>query len=157
MELVGDLIHKFGREAAERIVEEHYRRNQNNIESSLDEHKRDFNTAWEGMRKKLVGSLSPEEQRAFNALASEHQREAFLIARAFAGAAEYNGKSDFEISRASLADRLSVTLPGAGDVIRKLCELKVIAQTQPYVRHKKSARFRWLLARVGLDAMPQFS
>ena len=79
--------------------------------------------------------------------AYEHQREGFLIVRAFAGAAEYNGEKDFAISRASLADRLSITPPGAADVIRKLCELKVIALTQPYIRHKKPARFCWLLAR----------
>lgn len=147
MQLIGDLIHKFGREAAERIAEELYRRNQANIRSSLDEHRSEFATAWEGMRKKVVDSLSPIEQQAFNALASEHQREAFLIIRAFAGAAEHEGKSDFAVSQASLADRLSVTPPGAGDIIRKLCKLNVIALTQGYIRHKQSARLRWLLAR----------
>ena len=91
MQLVGDLSHKFGREAAERIAKEHYRRNQQNIRSSLDEHLREFATAWEGMRKKLVDSFTPTEQQAFNALGSEHQREGFLIVRAFAGAAAHNG------------------------------------------------------------------
>ena len=152
MELVGDLIHKFGREAAERIAEEHYRRNQQNVSSSLDEHLREFATAWDGMRKKLVDSLSSEEQQAFNALGSEHQREGFLIVRAFAGVAAHKGEKDFAISRASLADRLSITPPGAADVIRKLCELKVIAQTQPCARHKQSARFCWSLpGRMGLS------
>src|SRR4029453_12434327 len=146
MELIGDLIHKFGREAAERIIEEHYRRNQENIRSALDEHRREFATAWEGMRKKLVNSLSSAEQQDCMALASEHQREGFLIVHAFAGAAGHDGKSDFAISRASLADRLSVTPPGAGDVIRKLWELEIIAQTQCYVRHKAPGRFRWLLS-----------
>jgi hypothetical protein len=144
MQLVGDLIHKFGREAAERIVEEHYHRNQQNIRSPLDQHLREFATAWDGMRKKLVESFSPAEQQAFHALGSEHQREGFLIVRAFAGAAAYNGEKDFAISRASLADRLSITPPGAADVIRKLCELEVIAQTQSYVRHKRPTRFCWL-------------
>jgi hypothetical protein len=145
MHLIGDLIHMFGHETAERIVEEHYRRNQQSIRSPLDEHLREFATAWNGMRKKLVESFSLEEQRAFHALGSEHQREGFLIVRAFAGAAAHNGEKDFAISRASLADRLSITPPGAADVIRKLCELKVITQTQPYVRHKKPARFCSLL------------
>jgi hypothetical protein len=145
MQMIGDLAHKFGREAAERIVEEHYRRNQGNVRSSLEEHRREFATAWDGMRKKLVDSLSPEEQQAFNALSSEHQREGFLIVRAFAGTATHNGEKDFAIARASLADRLSITPPGATDVIQKLCESNVIAQTQPSVRHKKAARFCWLL------------
>jgi len=145
MQLIGDLIHKFEREAAQQIVEEHYRRNQENIRSALDEHRREFATAWEGMRKKLVDSLSPAEQQAFDALASEHQREGFLIVRAFAGAAKHKHENDFPIAQASLADRLSITQPGAGDVIRKLCEVKVITQTQGYIRHKKSAQFCWLL------------
>ena len=145
MQMIGDLAYKYGREAAERIVEEHYRRNQGNVRSSLEEHRREFATAWDGMRKKLVDSLSPEEQQKFNALSSEHQREGFLIVRAFAKTATHNGEKDFAIARASLADRLSITPPGATDVIRKLCKLKVIAQTQPSVRHKKPARFCWLL------------
>jgi TOTE conflict system, Archaeo-Eukaryotic Primase domain len=131
MELLGDLIHKFGREAAERIITEHYRRYEKNIRSSIGEHIRAFGTAWDLMRQKVVGSLLPAEERIFNALASEHQREGFLIARAFAGAAKHKGQNDFEISRSSLADRLSITPPGAADVIRKLCEAKTIDPTQP--------------------------
>jgi hypothetical protein len=147
MSLIGDVIHKFGREAAERIAKEHYRRNQQNIGSSLDEHLRQFAKAWDGMRKKLVGSLSPEERQKFDGFGSEHQREGFLIARAFAGAAAYNGEKDFAIGRASLADRLSITPCGASDVIRKLCDVKAITPTQAYVRHKKPARFRWVPSR----------
>jgi len=98
------------------------------------------------MRKKLVDSFSAEEQRKFNALRSEHQHEGFLIVRAFAGAATLKGENDFPIAQASLADRLSITRRGAADV-RKLRELKVIAQTQGYVRHKGAARFSWLLPR----------
>ena len=111
---------------------------------SLDEHLREFATGWAGMRKKIVSSFSPVEQQAFNNLASEHQREDFFIVRAFARAAARNGEKDFAIARASLADRLSITPPSAADVVRKLCELQVIAQTQPYVRHKTPARFCWL-------------
>jgi hypothetical protein len=152
VQLVGHLSKKFGCEAAQRIAEEHYRRNQENIGSSLEEHRREFATAWEGMRKKLMDSFSATEQQAFNALASEHQREGFLIVHAFAGAAEHDGRSDFAISQASLAGRLSITPPGAGDVIPKLCESKAVTQTKRYVRHKEPARFRWLLARAALKA-----
>ena len=145
MRLIGNVAQKFGREAAERIVEEHYRRNKQNVRSSLEEHKREFAKGWDGMRRKLVDSLTSQEQQAFNTLRSEHQREGFLIVRAFAGAAVHNGKADFEIARASLADRLSITLSGASDVIRKLCESGVIEFTQPYVLHRSSKRFRWLV------------
>jgi len=147
MQLIGDLIHWFGREVAERIAEEHFRRNQHNIRSSLEEHRSEFAVAWQGMRQKLVDSLSPEEKQAFNALATEHQREGFFIVRAFAGVAEHKKEKDFPISRASLADRLSLTPPGAGDVIRKLCALKIIDRTQAPVTQKESARYCWLLPR----------
>jgi hypothetical protein len=150
MHLIGDSVHMFGREAAERIVKEQYQRNQQNIQSPLDEHLRDFATAWEGMHKKLVDSLSPEEQQAFNALNTEHQREGFFIVRAFAGAAAHKCEQDFAVGRASLADRLSITPCGASDVIRKLCEAKAITPTQAYVRHKKPARFRWVPLRRNL-------
>jgi hypothetical protein len=145
MQLIGDLIHKFGREASERIVREHYRRYEHNIRSSPDEHRREFATAWEGMREKLADSLSSAEKQHFDKLKSEHQREGFLIVRAFAGAAEHKGEKDFAISQASLADRLSITPPGAADVIRKLCELKIIDPTQCAVRYKVVRRFCWLL------------
>jgi hypothetical protein len=145
VQLVGHLSKKFGREAAQRIVEEHYRLNKENIRSALDAHLRDFTAAWDGMRKKLVSELSGAEKQAFDGLKTEHQREGFLIVHAFAGAAEHKKEKDFPISQASLADRLSITRPGAGDVIRKLCE-SVIAQTQAYVRQKQPARYRWLLS-----------
>ena len=147
VQLVGHLSNKFGREIAQRIIEEHYRRNRENIGSTLDEHLREFAAAWEGMRKTLVDKLGPEERQKFEALETERQREGFLIVRAFAGLAELRGDNDFQISRASLADRLSMTPPGAGKVIVKLRKETVIASTQPCVIHKESARYCWLLPR----------
>jgi hypothetical protein len=153
VQLVGHLSNKFGREAAQRIVEEHYRLNQENIQSTLEEHLREFATAWDGMRKRLEAEFCPEEQRALGEFKTENQREGFLIVRAFAGAAEHKKEKDFPISQASLADRLSMTLPGAGGVIAKLCDVKVIDPTQPCIRHRQSARFRWLLPR-GEEMLP---
>jgi hypothetical protein len=147
VQLVGHLTNKFGREASERIVEEHYRLNQDNIGSTLDEHLREFATAWEGMRKTLVAKFCPQERQKFDDFETENQREGFLIVRAFAGLAELRGDNDFQISRASLADRLSMTPPGAGKVIVKLRKETVIAPTQPCVIHKESARYCWLLPR----------
>ena len=147
VQLVGHLTNKFGCETAQRIVEDHYRLNQKNIGSTLNEHLHEFATAWEGMRKTLVDKLGPEERQKFEALETERQREGFLIVRAFAGLAELKGKNDFPISQESLADRLSMTRPGAGKLISKLCGLGIIAQTQPCVIHKESARYCWLLPR----------
>jgi hypothetical protein len=145
MRLIGDLIHKFGREAAERITGEHFARYQQNIGTPFDEHMRTFTKGWDSMRKKIVESLLPAERSCFDELGSDHQREGFLIVRAFAGAAAHKGDKDFAISQSSLADRLSITPPGAADVIRKLCEAKAIDQTQPPIRHKSAGRFCWLL------------
>lgn len=145
MQLIGDLIYKFGREAAERIVDEHYRRYQPNIGSPLNDHRRDFAVGWDGIRKKIVDSFSREEKQRFDRLTTEHQREGFLIVRAFAGAAEHKKEKDFAISRASLADRLSITPAGATDVILKLREVETIEPTQSPVRQKAPGRFRWLL------------
>src|SRR5260370_26288145 len=79
-----------------------------------------------------------------------------MIVRAFAGSAEYKRNKDFLIARASLADRLTITPPGASDVIRKLCKLKVIDPTQAYVIQKESARFCWLLPRGKAKAQLPF-
>jgi hypothetical protein len=147
VQLVGHLTNKFGREAAQRIVEEHYRLNQENIRSPLEEHLREFDAAWGGMRKKLQAEFHPEERQKFESLETENQREGFSIVRAFAGLAERRKEKDFQISRASLADRLSMTPPGAGKVILKLRKEAVIASTQPCVIHKESARYCWLLPR----------
>jgi len=82
------------------------------------------------------------------------KREGFFIVRAWAGVAEHKKEKDFPISRASLADRLSMTPPGAGKVILKLCKDNVIAPTRPCVVHKESARYRRLLLRGELKAQP---
>jgi hypothetical protein len=147
VKLIGELIYKFGRDAAQRIAEELYRLNQPNIRSTPEEHLSEFATAWESMRREILASLSPEERQKFDELKSEHQREGFLIVRAFAWLATQRGEKDFAISQASLADRLDISLTWAAKVIGRLCRLEVIAQTQPCVRHRTSARFRWLLPR----------
>jgi predicted transcriptional regulator len=97
------------------------------------------------MRRRIVDSLSLAQRSRFDELRSDHQSEGFLVIHAFAGAAVHKRDNNFEISQSSLADRLSVTPPGAADVIRKLRELKVVERTQHAVRHKSAARFRWLL------------
>jgi hypothetical protein len=146
VKLIGELSYKFGRETARRIAEQLYRLNEQNIQSSLDDHLLEFEAAWGGMRKAHVAELSQEEQCAFDDLETERQRDGFFIVRAWAGVAEHKTEKDFPIARASLADRLSMTGPGASKVILKLCE-KVIAQTEPCVRHKQPARYTWLLPR----------
>jgi hypothetical protein len=144
--MVGELSYKFGREAARGIAEQLYRLNEQSIQSSLDDHLLEFEVAWTGMRQTHVAELSTEEERAFKDFETERQRDGFFIIRAWAGVAEHKGEKDFPISRASLADRLCMTRPGASKVILKLSE-KAIVQSQPFVRYKQPARYRWLLPR----------
>ena len=145
LQLIGDLFHKFGRNVSERIAREHYWRYQNRVRTPLDEHMREFGVAWDGLAQKIADALSSRERRKLDQLRSTAQREAFCIIRAFAGAALHNGRRDFAISRSSLADRLGITPPGAGDVIRNLIEVGVIDLVQSCQPHKTSARFSWAL------------
>jgi hypothetical protein len=143
LQLIGDLFHKFGRNVSERIAREHYCRHQDRVRTPLDEHMREFGVAWDGLAQKIADALSPCERRKLDQLRSRAQREAFCIIRAFAGAALHNGCRDFAIARSSLADRLGITPPGAGDVIKNLIDAGVIDLVQPYQPHKISARFSW--------------
>src|SRR5262249_53085975 len=114
-----------------------------NISTPEEEHIREFNTAWTGMLTRIVDSFSRQEKSIFDSLRTDHQREGFLIIRAFAGAAKFNGESDFEISQSSLADRLSVTPSGAAIVIACLSDRRVLTCTRPPKRHKYCGRYRW--------------
>ena len=77
--------------------------------------------------------------------AAQHEREGFFLVRAFSGAAKLQGKEDFEIARSSLADRLSITPPGAACVILRFCDARAIERTQCAIKHRAAARFRWAL------------
>jgi hypothetical protein len=143
IKLVGELIHKFGHEASERIVREHHVRNRNNVVSNVEEHIREFRAAWSGMHSKVIASYAPVEGARFESLRTDHQREGFMIVRAFAGAASHKAQQDFDVSRSSLADRLSITPPGAANVIKTLCDVGSIEQTQCPVRHRQCGRYRW--------------
>jgi hypothetical protein len=149
MKLIGDLAHKFGFEKAREAVECHYNTYSDYIATALDEHLRQFDDAWRGQCEKIRNRFSPMEKKVFDQLHTNHQREAFRIVWAFAGAAEKNGRKDFPIGRDSLADRLSVTQAGASDIIRALIQAGAIRETRPYKPHKSLAHYRWLLRRRG--------
>lgn len=92
------------------------------------------------MLDKVVDSFQAKERAKLESLRTDHQREGFVIIRAFAGAAEYKGNADFATSQSSLADRLSITLPGATSIIGKLIASQVLLQSHPPVRHKQPGR-----------------
>ena len=139
VKLVGELIHKFGRQLSERIIRQHYDLYKENITTSLKEHMREFTAAWDSFLNKAINSLSESERRIFDELNTEPQREAFLLIRSFSNLAT----TDFPVGLFSLADRLSITPAGADCVIKKLID-DAIEKTADAQINRKSARYRWI-------------
>jgi hypothetical protein len=136
--LVGELFRKFGYALSEQIVRQHYCAHDSNVRTGLAEHLREFRQAWESFRKKELARLSQSERERFDKLQTDAQREAFFLCRSFTKL-----KSEFPLSQASLADRISVTRQGAGYVIDRLVELGVIKKTAEARPHTRSACYRW--------------
>jgi hypothetical protein len=140
MAMIGELFHKFGRQLSERITREQYDAYKNNVTTPLKEHLQQFRDAWDDFLGKTITALSPSEGRIFEKLNTEAQRQAFLLIRSFS---KLSG-SDFPVGLFSLADRLSITPPGASCVINKLVELGAIEKTAEAKINSKSARYRWI-------------
>lgn len=68
-----------------------------------------------------------------------------MIVRGFAGAALYKGQTSFQIVRASLADRLNITLTGASDVVAELFAVRAIERVEKYKPHRSPGIYRWIL------------
>jgi hypothetical protein len=85
--------------------------------------------------------LSASERRIFDQLNTDPQREAFMLIRSFSNLAK---GGDFPVAQLSLADRLSITQPGARCVIAKLVELRAIEKTADARVNSKSACYRWM-------------
>jgi hypothetical protein len=141
MKMVGELFHKFGRRLSEEVVRQHYELNEKNVSTPLREHTREFADAWDSFLAKTIGSVSASERRIFDQLTTDPQKEAFMLIRSFSNLAKGD---DFPVAQLSLADRLSVTQPGAGCVISKLVELRAIEKTADACVNSKSARYRWI-------------
>jgi hypothetical protein len=140
VKLAGELFHKFGRELSERTIRKHYDAYKKNVRTPLKEHMREFSTAWANFLATAIKSLSESERGIFEQLNTEAQREAFLLIRSFSNLATY----DFPVALLSLADRLSITPPGASCVISKLVDIKAIEKTADARINSKSARYRWI-------------
>jgi hypothetical protein len=137
--LVGELFRKFGFALAKEIVRQHYRANEANVRTGEADNLRDFEQAWKLFRKNELARLSESERERFENLKTEAQREAFFLCRSFAKL-----NSEFPLSRASLADRLSVMPQGAGCLIERLRGLGIIERTAEPKPHRSSALYRWV-------------
>ena len=139
--MAGELFHKFGWDLSKAIVEEHYRRNRANIGSGPEVNMREFDSLWQDMIRKTVDALSPTERTKYDELKTLPQQEAFFIIRSFA---HLRAGDDFPVAQLSLADRLSITQPGARGVIQKLIAVKAIRQTAKARIHSQSAQYCWI-------------
>jgi hypothetical protein len=149
--LIGELVHKVGYAVARHLSERHFTSNATNIRTLLAEHLLEFDAAWKGLRDKITESFSTDEKAAYANLGTEHQRDGFLIIRAFASLALTKGESAFPIAQESLACRLGISRTAAADIIAKLVDLKVLDKSAPPVPHKSATLYRWLLPLTGLN------
>src|SRR5439155_19045628 len=115
--------------------------NEKNVTTTLKEHMREFAAAWNSFFSNAIKSLSISEQRIFNELTTRPQQEGFMLIRSFSNLAKGD---NFPIAQLSLADRLSITQPGARCVISKLVELRAIEKTTDARVNSKSACYRWI-------------
>jgi hypothetical protein len=137
--LVGELFRKFGCALAEQIITQHYSAYNSNVRTGLAEHLREFQQAWKSFQKKELARLNHSERERFDKLQTETQQEAFFLCRSFAKL-----KREFPLSQASLADRLSVTRPGARYVIESLIRLGALERTAEARPHSKAACYQWI-------------
>jgi hypothetical protein len=56
VKLVGELLHKFGRELSERIIQQHYEINEKRVATPLKEHLREFAGAWDSFLSNAIKS-----------------------------------------------------------------------------------------------------
>ena len=139
--LTGELSHKFGWQLSELIIRAHYGRNNANINTGLGDHIREFNTLWKSILEKTRDTFSESERIIYAELSTSRQQEGFFIIRSFARLANGN---EFPIAQLSLADRVSVTQPGAKVIIDKLITLEAIKKTANARTNSRSALYRWI-------------
>ena len=144
MELIGDIAYKLGGAMVRMLVADHYRAYESNLRTTLVDHLAEFEQAWIGQLAVIYGRFTERERGNFEQLGSDNQRDAFRIIWAFAGLAEKNGKTEFPIARASLADRINVSKAGASDVLNRLIAVSAIRKTTDYVPHRSATMYQWV-------------
>jgi hypothetical protein len=141
LQMVGFMVNQCGRKLALKAAAEQHRQAQPAAKSPMAEHLADFAVAWKDVTKKEVRKLSQQERRAYLALKTDTDREAFLIMRNWAK----TSKPDFYAHRDTLAARLCVSGVFAGKIRSRFCEKDTMRKTTNYVVHKRATRYRWLL------------
>jgi hypothetical protein len=143
--MVGFAVNQCGLGLALKAAAELYKNGQLSGETSLDKHLAEVARAMRDFTKKEVAKLNRAERRAYLALKTEVHRRAFLILRNWWRKSKLEGEPDFYAHCATLASRLELSLEGASQIRKRFCKLGIMRETAPYVRHKWSARYEWLL------------
>jgi hypothetical protein len=145
MHLVDHIFRQAGRKTARANAELQYGEATVGMKASVAEHMDEFAQRWSWWLESWIAELSDSEQRRLAVLTTENERDAYRIIRSFSRAPRNENDKDFPIVCQNLADRLSITLPGAAKIREKLRVLGIIEQTAPYVPNRLAARYCWLL------------
>ena len=140
-ELVGHVYRQASREVGRANARMQYQEAVLGPQTSLTDHLKEFDDLWQGMEEDWQRGLSNEERQAFDSLNLPNDREAFRIIRNFA---QFSTEEDFYINAESLGKRLLVTMQTASNIRKRFCKSGILEHTAAYVRHKLSARYRWL-------------
>jgi hypothetical protein len=143
LKLIGELKHKFGRKLSEYIVRLHYKRYEAVCTDPIKGHMAQFDRAWVSILNRTVKDLLLPESRIFGQLQPGPQQEAFMLCRSFS-----KFKKEFPLPQVSLADRLSISQPGAGYVISKLIQAGAIEKVSEAKTHSRSACYTWTAAPI---------
>jgi hypothetical protein len=139
--LVGTAFFQVGRNIALENARLQYGEANPSPATPLAEHLAEFDELWSGLERKWLAKLSTSERLKFDALPTDHWREAFRIVRNWSQA----DSPDFKIVRDRLAERLGVSKPTGSNIRRRFCALGILRKTADYVPHKLACRYQWIL------------
>ena len=141
-ELTGTAYFQAAREVVRKNAELQYQEATPSPKAELKEHLEEFRSAWEGWHRIWLEKLSVAERAKYDNLATDIERDAFRIIRNWSN----TGPQKFKIHCQSLADRLGISLRGAGKLRQRFCKAGILRLVEPYVENKFCARFRWTAA-----------
>lgn len=142
--LTGTIFHQVGYDMAYSIAEAQFAEKVAPTQARLERHMREFRSSWRGLKLKWLDSLSEEERGAYEALATDFERDAFRIVRSFHRKAFLDGAKDFPIGRDNLGERLGITGKGAAGIRDKFLKLEIIQRTKVYQANVTAARYKWI-------------
>ena len=141
--LSGHMFHQVGHEMARRIAETQFQCKLVKTAAILAKHMESFSELWRGLHQRWLAGLTQAEKRCFDALETEHLKDAFRIIYSYQRWAAKAGKADFAVAVGDLGNRLGISTQGASQVRKALVRSGVMEETAPYQPNRRAASFRW--------------